>query len=75
MQKKVPQGAVTPWGTILCLTALAVTVKPLADVVAHYTRSDRHKETCEDFHQAHLLLLPGFERQHQNNTKFDTACQ
>ena len=44
MQKSAPQGALPPWGAILCLLALAMTVKPLADIVASYARSDRHRE-------------------------------
>ena len=34
----------------MCLLALAVTIKPLADAVGDYTRSDGHKEIAEIFH-------------------------
>ena len=70
-----PPGSCASLGDHLCLTAFAVTVKPLADVVTDYTRSDRHKKTDESFHDTHLLLLPGFERQRSNYTKFDRKCQ
>ena len=45
MQKSAPQGALPPWGAILCLLALAMTVKPLAHIVANYACCNRHKET------------------------------
>ena len=55
----------------MCLPALAVTVKPLADVITHYARSDRHKECDNNFHDTHPLsvasmgkgsttIVPGF---------------
>ena len=43
--KRPPVEVGTLLGVLLCLLALAVTVKPLADVVGDYTRCDRHKET------------------------------
>lgn len=45
MQKRTPEEVGTLRGFFLCLLALAVTVKPLADVVGNYTCCDRHKET------------------------------
>ena len=44
--------------SILCLLASAVAVKPLAHEVADYARCDRHKETGQNFHGIHPLLLP-----------------
>lgn len=72
-QKSTPQGGSAPWGVILCLTAFAVPVKPLADVVTDHTRSDRHEEIDRDFHRTHLLsvarvkkgsveMIPKFDR-------------
>ena len=38
--------------------SLAVPVKPLADIVARYTRCDRHKKSKNGFQMIHPLLLP-----------------
>ena len=46
----------------MCLLALAVPVKPLADIVADYARSDRHEECGEDFQCVHLLSVARLEK-------------
>ena len=48
-RKKIETPGVAAPGVSLCLLALAVTVKPLADVVGDYTRCDSHKEIGEVF--------------------------
>ena len=54
-------GAATP-GALLCLLALAVAVKPLADAVAKYTCCDGHKDFREDFQHTHLLSVARLEK-------------
>lgn len=49
-------------GPFLCLPALTVPVKPLAYVVADYTRCDRHKECQYYFHKSTPFLLPVWGR-------------
>ncbi len=60
-QKNPRRGRHSP-GVILCLLALAVTVKPLADVVGDYTRCDGHKKIAEIFHTVHLLSVARLEK-------------
>jgi len=60
-RKKNPR-RVAVSGGFLCLPALAVPVKPLANIVADYARSDRHEECGEVFHGIHPLLLPVWGR-------------
>jgi hypothetical protein len=57
-QKPAPRREAALRGAILCLLALAVPIKPLADVVADYTCYDRHKETGKKVQHCHLPLLP-----------------
>lgn len=61
MQKSNPPGAATPGGS-LCLLALAVTVKPLADAMANYTCCNGHKDAGYDFHADTSFLLPEWRR-------------
>lgn len=49
-------------GASLCLLALAVSVKPLADVVANYTCCDGHKDARENFQCRHLLSVARLEK-------------
>ena len=51
----------------MCLLALAVTIKPLADVVGDYTRSDGHKEVGEIFQAKHLLSVARLEKGSRNS--------
>lgn len=55
-------------GVLLCLLALAVPVKPLANIVANYTRCDRHKECLPAVHEvsppSHCWDGEGQQRQH-----------
>ena len=60
-KSKPPESGHSP-GVLLCLLALAVTIKPLADEIANYIRSDRHKDTSEDFQGAHLLSVARLEK-------------
>ena len=46
----------------MCLLALAVAVKPLADIVANYACCDRHKKADQDFQHLHPPLLPEWRR-------------
>lgn len=46
----------------MCLLALAVTIKPLADAMAKYTCCDGHKDACEDFQSRHLLSVARLEK-------------
>lgn len=54
----------------MCLLALAMTVKPLADEVANYIRCDRHKETDEVLHRSHLLPVARLEK----GSRYIIAC-
>lgn len=47
--KVKPPGAATPGG-FLCLLALAMSVKPLADIVANYTCYDRDQKCADSVH-------------------------
>ena len=47
---------------LLCLLALAMSIKPLADKVANYACCERHKETGEDFQATHLLPVASMEK-------------
>ena len=50
-------------GVLLCLLALAVTVKPLADVVRDYICSDSHEEAAnKGIHCIHLLPVARVEK-------------
>ena len=65
------RGASSPG--VLCLLALAVIrVKPLAQEVSNYLRSDRDKKVYEILHAVHLPPAAGIEegQQCQYNTKF-----
>lgn len=44
-------------GVLLCLLALAVTIKPLADVTANYTCYDSHKDAGQNFQYRHPLSV------------------
>lgn len=44
-----------------------MTIKPLADVVGDYTRSDGHKEIAEIFHAQHLLSVARLEKGSRNS--------
>jgi hypothetical protein len=46
----------------LCLSAFAPAIKPLANVIANYTRSDGQQEICEVYQNAHLLSVAGLEK-------------
>lgn len=46
----------------MCLLALAVTVKPLANVVGNYARYDGHKKCDDSIHDTHLLPITGMEK-------------
>ena len=76
-QKDPPRELPLPGGSFLGSTTFAVVVpiKPFAGVIRDNARSYRHQKVDEKLHHAHLLLLPGFERQHQYYTKFDRSCQ
>lgn len=52
------RGVISPGGH-LCLLAPAAPVKPLADVVCDYTRSDRHQKGYDVAHVLTSFLLPG----------------
>ena len=54
-KKRTPGEVAALRGSFLCLLALAVTVKPLANIVANYARSDRHKETDQNLQEVHPL--------------------
>ena len=60
MQKMKTTGR--PPRGFLCLLALAMSFKPLADIVANYARCERHKETGEDFQATHLLPVASMEK-------------
>lgn len=60
---------------LLCLLASAVTIKPLAHIVANYARSDRHKETDQYFHRTTPSCCQYGERQHSHYTNFRQAPQ
>lgn len=56
-QKRFPESGYSP-GTVFARTgllSLAVPAKPLADIVASYTCSNRHQEVQDDIHDAHPL--------------------
>lgn len=55
------RGSFSP-GALLCLLALAVAVKPLADIVANYACCDRHKKADQDFQHLHLPSAPRVEK-------------
>ncbi len=46
----------------MCLLALALAVKPLANVEASYTCYDSQKEIGENFQVAHLLSVARLEK-------------
>lgn len=46
----------------MCLLALALTVKPLANVEADYTCCDSQKEFGEKFQSVHLLPVASMEK-------------
>lgn len=46
----------------MCLLALAVTVKPLANEIANHICYDRHKDSDEDLHCTHLLSVARLEK-------------
>lgn len=49
-------------GFFLCLLALALFIKPLANIVASYTCSDGQKKIVEDFQDIHLLSVSRMEK-------------
>ncbi len=59
--KMNPPEVAAPGGSS-CLLALAVSVKPLANVVANYIRYDRYKDFGEKFHVRHLLSVARLEK-------------
>lgn len=61
-QKTDPRRDSRSPGVILCLLALAVTVKPLANVEADYTCYDSHQEISEEIQSAHLLSVARLEK-------------
>lgn len=61
-QKANPRRDSRSPGVLLCLLALAVTVKPLANVEADYTCCDSHKEISEEIQDAHLLSVARLEK-------------
>ena len=53
--KSEPLQSCSSEGVLLCLLALMMALKPLADVVGHYICSDSHEETGDyRLHQDHL---------------------
>lgn len=55
-------------GVLLGLLALAVTVKPLADVIRDYICSDSHEETAnKGIHCIHLLPVARVEKGSKNS--------
>ena len=46
----------------MCLLALAVSIKPLANTVADYTCCDRDQKVDEEFHSVHLLPVASLEK-------------
>ena len=57
--KKQPPGEIAALqGAFLCLLALVMSIKPLADVIADHTCCDRHQETSCRIHALRLPLLP-----------------
>ena len=54
-QKQTPEMQPHLRGFSLCLLTLALCVKPLANVVADYARSDGQKKCNEEIHNAHPL--------------------
>lgn len=53
-----------------------MTIKPLADVVGDYTRSDGHKEVGEIFQAQHLLSVARLEKGSRDSiTQFDAIRQ
>ena len=68
-----PQGVAAPWGFILGLPSCVLTVKPLAYVVANYTRSHRHQEARHKLHARHPLPAPSMGKGSENTiSQFDT---
>lgn len=61
-QKKTPEEEPFFGGPFLCLLALAVSVKPLADVVADYTCCDRQEKTDDVIHADTSFPLPDWRR-------------
>lgn len=49
-------------GVLLCLLALVVSVKPLANVTANHACYDRNENTGEDFQSRHLLSVARLEK-------------
>lgn len=60
-QKRTP-GEIASLRGFLCLLALAVTVKPLANEIANHICYDRHKDSDEDLHCTHLLSVARLEK-------------
>lgn len=53
-----------------------MTIKPLADVVGDYTRSDGHKEVGEIFQAQHLLSVARLEKGSRDSiAQFDAIRQ
>jgi hypothetical protein len=61
-QKSNPRRAATLRGFILCLLALAPTVKPLANIVANYACCDSQKEIYKIGQVTHLLSVARVRR-------------
>ena len=74
-QKANPRRGLDSPGVLLCLTALVVTVKPLAYVVADYTCSDRHNEGCEGFHVFHPLPVASMGKGSKHNIPYFDNCR
>ena len=51
--KRNPPGSRYSLGGSLCLLALVMPVKPLADIVRNYARCDRHQKCNEEIHSVH----------------------
>ena len=59
----------------MCLLALAVTIKPLANEIANHIRSDRHKDVCEDFQCVHLPSVARVKKGSEESIpNFDRIC-
>lgn len=66
MQKDPPRETPLPGGVLLCLLALAATVKPLAHIIANYIAnyvcSDRREEFDQDLQQVPPLSVARFRK-------------
>ena len=73
-QKSNPLRGGSSEGVLLCLLALAVFVKPLADVVGNHICSDSHQEAGQNrYHYVHLLSVARLEKGSEISITQDVA--